>query len=860
MTARKPDREGAVESNKKTLAALALMVIFALPGALAPAKSQATTVDPDYLVFQMGTENKDFETILPELKAEFGVKATGSSRYVGFGVALMTLKTPVDELRRQVTHALNSAEETGLPVLIKLDDMNFTTEYTDPSMVEWTAFPKPGETYGPLAKHYWLNWGSWMALPPTPNLESAAFRHDVEMRLKEGVLPSLLERLARWKDQNRSYLFAGMCVGWESGIPDYRTLRNAPVLPRDEQRKITMTEEERGVQFGYASLYARGWTQQKLQDTAAKTGKSMEDVTTEQLFQVIHDYTAFLAKTVHDAGIPKERIYTHGVAWESVSDGRLPGAWMRNSSRVPPIWVNVNDYSRPGYTVGAGQFDSEVLGKLLRAAGAQDGWGGVEAYVRGVESEDAFEGYLGQLFASGARLVDIFGWTAAGSPYDPKHAPGALLAVHSWLNGKKLPEASAQSGQQQTIPSGQVPQSLQGKMQRLQALVKEREQKGGNMQPIGEIMQGFQPLMQQQKFREAEALLDRALNLMDESPSQNVEQPAQKGTAQPPAGARATVDLKLPSYVHRLTYFGERPDWSHDGKRLIFVEKTFGDVFEIEVATGIIRPMTQHYFHNGYTRALFLANDDILLCGSREFSPEHPWVSRMETAELWVLDKALDKPPTPLGERCFEGPAVSRSRMRIAWTVHHENYPDQIPAGVYQFRIADIQYVDGRPMLMNKRGILDSNKVGVILMETQNFRPPLENELTFTGGFGANDADIMGLDLETGKIVNYTNTPGQYEEPEGIFPDGQYTTVETNRSEPERNVIDLWKVKLDGTNEGQRLTYFSANHSGFRATNPVVSDDGRFMAFQLARDGDPPGVGYGIFVYEFGAAKKHRGR
>jgi len=100
------------------------------------------------------------------------------------------------------------------------------------------------------------------------------------MRMKEGVLPPLLERLARWKNQNRSYLFAGVCVGWESGIPEYRPLRQAAVMPRDEQRKITMTEEERGVQFGYASLYARGWTQQNIQDTSAKTGKSVEDVTT----------------------------------------------------------------------------------------------------------------------------------------------------------------------------------------------------------------------------------------------------------------------------------------------------------------------------------------------------------------------------------------------------------------------------------------------------------------------------------------------------------------------------------------------------------------------------------------------------
>lgn len=524
-----------MRSNTKTSAVLVLMVLSTVLGAQAQAKSPATNVDPDYLVFQMSADNKDFATVLPELKAEFGAKPAGGSRYVGFGVALMTLKTPVEELRHQVTRALNSAEETGLPVLIKLDDMNFPTEYTDPSMVEWTAFPKPGEARGPLAKHYWLNWGSWMALPPTPNLESPAFRKDVERRLKEGVLPPLLERLARWKRQNRSYLFAGVCVGWESGIPDYRPMRQAAALPRDEQRKITMTEEERGVQFGYASLYARGWTQQKIQETSAKTGKSVEDVTTELLFQVIHDYTSFFAKTVHDAGIPKERIYTHGVAWESVPDRLLPGAWMRKSSRVPPIWVNVNAYSRPGYTAGAGQFDSDSLVKLLRAAGARDGWGAVEAYVRGVESEDAFGGYLSQLFGSGARMVDIFGWTAAGSPYDPKRAPGALRSIHSWLEGKELPQAPAQTMQAQGTAPGAVPQSLQEKMHQLQALVKKLQQQGIDLQPVGDLMQGFQPLVQQQKFTEAEALLDRALKVAKEL------RPPSPPQTEPPPGLKETM-------------------------------------------------------------------------------------------------------------------------------------------------------------------------------------------------------------------------------------------------------------------------------------------------------------------------------
>lgn len=74
----------------------------------------------------------------------------------------------------------------------------------------------------------------------------------------------------------------------------------------------------------------------------------------------------------------------------------------------------------------------------------------------------------------------------------------------------------------------------------------------------------------------------------------------------------------------RLTYFGQRADSSHDGKRIPFLEKTFSDVYEIDLPTRAIRPLTHHYFHEGYTRALYLANGDILLSGARRFNAEDP--------------------------------------------------------------------------------------------------------------------------------------------------------------------------------------------------------------------------------------------
>jgi hypothetical protein len=54
----------------------------------------------------------------------------------------------------------------------------------------------------------------------------------------------------------------------------------------------------------------------------------------------------------------------------------------------------------------------------------------------------------------------------------------------------------------------------------------------------------------------------------------------------------------------------------------------------------------------------------------------------------------------------------------------------------------------------------------------------------------------------------------------------------------------------------EEIHSFFSDFPGYKASNPVVSDDGHFMAFQMARSKDPAGMGYGIFVYDFAKVRK----
>lgn len=311
----------------------------------------------------------------------------------------------------------------------------------------------------------------------------------------------------------------------------------------------------------------------------------------------------------------------------------------------------------------------------------------------------------------------------------------------------------------------------------------------------------------------------------------------------------------LPPHIRHLTHFGERADWSHDGKKILFLSKTFGDALELDVATGAITNLTSHYAHYGYTRALYLANGDILLSGPTTYDAANPGPSRNQ-CYLFVLSGKEKKKPVALGVRCNEGPAVSRKRLHFAWPEWQSPKPGEGNLSTSQMYEADLVYTDGVPALANKRMIIDGTELPFrCTMETQNFRPPEETELIFSAYMaGGRQCDVVGIDLATKKITKYTDNTDIYEEPEGIFPDGAHTLVENdvqNKLGPGN--IDLYQLSLDGKGSWKRLTFFS-EYPNYKASNGVVSDDGKFIAFQMGKAGEAAGIGHGIFVYDLTAA------
>jgi hypothetical protein len=308
----------------------------------------------------------------------------------------------------------------------------------------------------------------------------------------------------------------------------------------------------------------------------------------------------------------------------------------------------------------------------------------------------------------------------------------------------------------------------------------------------------------------------------------------------------------LPKNMEVLTHFGERADISPDNKRVAFMDKSFGDAFVIDLKTRVIRCLTCSIPGAAFLRVMHFSNGDYLLIGPAKFTDIHS--SRDADNQLWYLSQKPGSKPIALGNKMSEGAALSKKSLKISFSELPAQFPD-IPKGSSRLEVAELDLSTGTPRLINKKTVYESHDNSCTL-EAQDFYDN-DTKMTFTCYEPNHLASSMGIDLKTGKVVNFSKAPGTYNECEGIFPDGKYTCVEGDRQVDKLggdhgpHNIDIWKLRLDGTGKDfVRLTHFN-DYEGWKASNPVVATDGKFMAFQIANTKDEAGVGYGIVLYHF---------
>ncbi|HEV8448364.1 MAG TPA: hypothetical protein VGQ44_16160 [Gemmatimonadaceae bacterium] len=115
----------------------------------------------------------------------------------------------------------------------------------------------------------------------------------------------------------------------------------------------------------------------------------------------------------------------------------------------------------------------------------------------------------------------------------------------------------------------------------------------------------------------------------------------------------------LPPSIRQIAAFGERPAWSPDGKQIAFIGKSFGDAFEIDLRTHLVRLLSGHFKHAGLLRIQYLPNGDYLIIAARAF--EDIVTTRYHDEEMWVMRADAKTAPVPLDQKIHEGVAAFRA-------------------------------------------------------------------------------------------------------------------------------------------------------------------------------------------------------
>ena len=310
--------------------------------------------------------------------------------------------------------------------------------------------------------------------------------------------------------------------------------------------------------------------------------------------------------------------------------------------------------------------------------------------------------------------------------------------------------------------------------------------------------------------------------------------------------------------AERLSAFGERPAFSPDGSRVAFIGKSYGDAYEIDLATGDVRNLTGAIPHQGFLRVHYLPSGDYLLLGpKRDIGP----LKRIRV-DLYVLDRHLRRGLQPLDQSVFEGVAIG-PHNKIAWQQipdgsvlrKDETWLQAVERNTLETYVGQIEYRDGKPRLTGKRRIMNRRPGNPApdgcRGEVQDFRRN-GNELVHTC-WGSDAAGryvgIFGHDLATGAVTTfYKARGGEYAEVEGISPDGSWTTVECGQRKGTEFLLDLCRLELTPNGKLSPLIIGSAPGSTRHMGNPVISPNGKMIAFQSG-DSAIGDIGEGDGIY-----------
>lgn len=327
---------------------------------------------------------------------------------IGVSYIFDFLQADMDSVEKSLGRFMRLSEQTGVPILINLDGVNWwgarpdLWNWWDPSRpgydpanrknVEWT-----GWSDSLAVKICWRNWGSQIRVLPAPNLMSPAV-----LSAHIAALRRLILQIVRWYHSlpaGKKYLLGGVKLGHETsiGVNAYyykdgnRYLEKMPDDPSLDPRESYNAQAGYNgglAQLGYAAVMTAG---------IGHEGR----ITQHDIEQVVHYYLDTLCKTANALGLPRDLIYTH--------QGDTYAPWDKHLSFAAAC----NAYSLPGWSFyGTDPYTAGDLGDVLDRRKRQ-GWAAVEWWWPGSNRIEWLYHLQRTLSFKSCRFIDIYNWENA---------------------------------------------------------------------------------------------------------------------------------------------------------------------------------------------------------------------------------------------------------------------------------------------------------------------------------------------------------------------------------------------------------------------------------------------------------------
>jgi len=343
--------------------------------------------------------------------------------------------------------------------------------------------------------------------------------------------------------------------------------------------------------------------------------------------------------------------------------------------------------------------------------------------------------------------------------------------------------------------------------------------------------------------------------------------------------------LTAPFRQERILDWGNRPNWSPDGRRIVFTKDDLvdGPAYEIDVKTKKVRCLTCKFGKTQFvTRIFYLPDNSFLIEAAPGMAGGSGGSGDAGRTELFWMPKSLGK-PVSLGTGAMGDIAIARTlnadkSVNVAWSRPRDKGLQLIKAKLKN---------DGRTAQFSDIELLYDYKIGqpgeTSFPEAYEFIDGGRAVMFWTIEPRTMDSEMYKVDVAS-KVVSKVYATSAHNETH-LFPDERYGLEESNYASdpdgPYRGVsglgksgvemvlqmkgvanakevaaansdkgFDIFVVTMDGKSR-RPLTNISP--SGAQAHQSIVSPNGRQIAFAIKgpKDGASP-YPVGLYVGTFG--------